>query len=98
MNSILDMRAKINKLRVHHIKLIINNTEPCVQGRVLAIKVSLHGIKSAIHMCHHALKPSIHMCLEPFLHLLEVRIKVSRTRLPELSMLRRWWRRKHLLS
>jgi hypothetical protein len=38
------------------------------------------------------------MCLEPFLHLLEVRIKVSRTRLPKLSMLRRWWRRKHLLS
>jgi hypothetical protein len=64
MNSILDMRAKINKLRVHPIKLIINN-----------IEVGLHGIKSAIHMCHHALKPSIHMCLEPLLHLLEVRKK-----------------------
>jgi hypothetical protein len=59
------MRGKINKLRVHPFKLIINNIEPCVQGRILAIKVSLHGIKSAIHMCHHALKPSIHMCLEP---------------------------------
>jgi hypothetical protein len=41
------MRAKISKLRVHPIKLIINNIEPCVQGRVLAIKVSLHGIKSS---------------------------------------------------
>jgi hypothetical protein len=38
------------------------------------------------------------MCLEPLLHLLEVRIKVSRARLPELSMLRRRWRRRHLLS
>jgi hypothetical protein len=98
MNSILDMSEKINKLRVHPIKLIINSIEPCVQGRVLAIKVSLHGIKSAIHMCHHALKPSIHMCLDPLLHLLEVRIKVSRTRMPELSMLRRRWKRRHLLS
>jgi hypothetical protein len=63
----------------------------------MAIKVSLHGIKYTIYMCHHALKPTIHMCLEPLLDLLKVRIKVSTTRLPELSMLRRRWRR-HLLS
>jgi hypothetical protein len=98
MNSILNTRAKIIKLRVHPIQMIINGIEPSVQGRVLAIKVSLHGIKSAIHMHHHALKPSIHMSLEPVLHLLEVRIKISRTNILELSMLRRRWRRRHLLS
>jgi hypothetical protein len=82
MNSILNMRANIIKLRVHPIKLIINGTEPCVEGRLPAIKVSLHGIKSAIHMRHHVLKPFIHMSLESVMHLLKVRIKISRNRLP----------------
>jgi hypothetical protein len=36
------------------------------------------------------------MSLEPMLHLLEIRIKISRTRLLELFMLRRRWR--HLVS
>jgi hypothetical protein len=47
-------------------------------------------------MGQHALKAAIHMCLEPLLHVLEVRIKIARTRLPELLRLRRRWR--HLLS
>jgi hypothetical protein len=38
------------------------------------------------------------MSLEPVLYLLEIRIKISRTRLPELSMLRMRWRWRDLLS
>jgi hypothetical protein len=80
MNSVLDVSAKLSKLRVQPIKVII--------------KVSLHGIHALVHMGQHTLKSAIHMCLEPLLHVLEVRIKIAWTRLPELIRL---WRR-HLLS
>jgi hypothetical protein len=84
MNSFLDVRAKFRKLRVKRIKVII--------------KASLHDIHALVHMGHHALKVAIHVCLEPLLHILEVRIKIAWTRLPELLRLRRRWRRRHLLS
>jgi hypothetical protein len=83
MNSVLDVSAKLSKLSVQPIKVII--------------KVSLHPIHVLVHMGHHALKSAIHMCLEPLLHVLEVRIKIAWTRPPELLRLRRW-RRRHLLS
>jgi hypothetical protein len=38
------------------------------------------------------------MCIELVLHLLKIRIKISRCRLPVLSLLLRRWRRRHLLS
>jgi hypothetical protein len=97
MHSILNMKAEIIELSVHPIKLIINKSKPCVQGRVLAIKLRQQSIKMAIHMSHHALKPAIHMSLELVLHLLKIRIKITKSRLPELSMLRGRWRW-HLLS
>ena len=97
MHNILNVSAEINKLKLHSIKLSINNSESIVQSRILAIKVNFHSIKMAIHMCHHALKPSIHMSLEPMLHLLKIRIKVIGGGLPVLSLLMKWWRR-HLLS
>jgi hypothetical protein len=81
MNSVLDVSVKFRKLRVQRIKVII--------------KASLHGIHAMVHMGHHALKAVIHVCLEPLLHVLEVRIKIAWTRLPELLRLRR---RRHLLS
>jgi hypothetical protein len=81
MNRVLDVSAKLSKLSVQPIKVII--------------KVSLHPIHALVHMGHHALKAAIHMCLEPLLHVLEVRIKIVWTRLPELLRLRR---RRHLLS
>jgi hypothetical protein len=84
MNSVVDVSAKLRKHRVQRIKVII--------------KVSLHGIHVLVHMGHHALKATIHVCLEPLLHVLEVKIKIAWTRLPELLRLRRRWRRRHLLS
>ena len=84
MNSVLDVSAKLSKLSVQPIKVII--------------KVSLHPIHALVHMGQHALKSAIHMCLEPLLHVLEVRIKIAWTRLPELLRLRRRWKRTHLLS
>jgi hypothetical protein len=63
MNSVLDVSAKLSKLRVQPIKVII--------------KVSLHPIHALVHMGQHALKSAIHMCLEPLLHVLEVRIKIA---------------------
>jgi hypothetical protein len=80
------------------IQLGVNSRKSIVQSRVLAIKMRLHMIKAAIHMSHHALKLSIHMSLEPMLHLLKIRIKIARCRLPVLSFLLRRWRRRHLLS
>jgi hypothetical protein len=62
MNRVLDVSAKLSKLSVQPIKVII--------------KVSLHPIHALVHMGHHALKAAIHMCLEPLLHVLEVRIKI----------------------
>jgi hypothetical protein len=75
MNSVLDVSAKLRKLRVQRTKVII--------------KVSLHGIHALVHMGHHALKADIHVCLEPLLHVLEVMIIIAWTRLPELLRLRR---------
>jgi hypothetical protein len=95
MHTILDMSAKISKLRMYSMKLSVNNNESIIQSRILAIKMRLHSIKAAIHMRNHALKPSIHLSLEPMLHLLKIRIKVTRGRLPVLSLLMRRW---HLLS
>jgi hypothetical protein len=92
------MSAEISKLRMYPIKLSINSRESIVQSRILAIKMRLHSIKAAIHMCHHALKPSIHMILEPMLHLLKIRIKVAKCKLLVLSLLMGRWRRWHLLS
>jgi hypothetical protein len=83
MNSVLDVSAKLSKLRVQPIKVII--------------KVSLHGIHVLVHIGQHALKLAIHMCLEPLLHVLEVRIRIAWTRLLEMLKLRRR-RRRHLLS
>jgi hypothetical protein len=77
MHSILNMSAKISKLCMCPIKLNINSKESIVHNRILAIKMRLHSIKATIHMFHHALKSSIHMSLEPMLHLLKIRIKVS---------------------
>jgi hypothetical protein len=59
---------------MYPIKLGVNNIESIVQSKILAIKMRLHSIKAAIHMCHHALEPSIHMSLEPMQHLLKIRI------------------------
>jgi hypothetical protein len=83
MNNVLDVSVKLSKLRVQPIKVI---------------KVSLHGIHALVHMGQHTLKSAIHMCLEPLLHVLEVRIKIAWTRLPEMLRLRWRWRRRHLLS
>jgi hypothetical protein len=74
MHNILNMSVKINKLWMYPIKLGVNNIESIVQSKILAIKMRLHSIKAAIHMCHHALEPSIHMSLEPMQHLLKIRI------------------------
>ena len=83
---------------MYPIQLGVNSRESIVQSGILAIKMRLHSIKAAIHMCHHALKPYIHMSLEPMLHLLKIRIKIARCRLLVLSLLLSRWRRRHLLG
>jgi hypothetical protein len=56
-------------------------------------------IEPVIYMRHHALKLTINMCLEPLMHLVKIRIKVTRGRLPVLTLLLwRWrWRWWHVL-
>jgi hypothetical protein len=82
-DSVLDVTAKLRKLRIYRIQVII--------------KVSLHPIHALVHMSRHALEAAIHVSLEPLLHVLKVWIKIAWTRLPVLLRLRRRWRW-HLLS
>jgi hypothetical protein len=83
-NSVLDVIAKLRKLRIQRIQVII--------------KASLHPIHALVHVSHHAREADIHVGLEPLLHVLKVRIKIAWTRLPELLRLRRRWRRRHLVG
>jgi hypothetical protein len=97
MNILTEVLTKPTKLIMQAVKLITYDIKHVDHFSILTIHVGLQSIKPAIHMSHHIVILVVHVSLEPLLHLMEIRIKISWARLLVLSMLRRRWRR-HLLS